>query len=117
MPPDARFELVTVLGTGDGTTVQRFLAQLARLHATVPLASFEVKWKPAPDDFYLYEFTAQDGREWKQKIRLVIDRAEMTFQVSDFWRASEFTVNRDVLDTVIMMIKDYQLTKLEWGPS
>ena len=117
MPPDARFELVTVLGTGDGTTVQRFLAQVARLHATVPLASFEVKWKPAPDDFYAYEFTAQDGRAWKQKIRLVSEKAEMTFHVTDFWRVSEFMVNRDVRDTVILMAKDYQLTKLEWGPA
>lgn len=55
-----------------------------------------------------YKILAVDGRVWKQTITFDTPRdPKMTFNISDEWRLSEFSNQRDVRDTFVILANDY----------
>lgn len=63
---------------------------------------------------WIYRF-ANGIRIWKQKVvpGASLEDYTMTFDVSEYWKLSEFTANRPVRDAVFTMQLQYGLTKFE----
>ena len=88
-----------------------FIKNIRELDEKVQLASFELKKKP--DGKYSYEFKAKDNREWKQIIKMDDPNDPlMNLDVSDFWRLSEFVPHRVLRDTVVSLIRVYEVEKI-----
>jgi hypothetical protein len=97
--------------------VSQLATLLAAVHAAVPLANFLVKRLGNIDsDEFRYEFTAADGRQWKQKLRIPPppDEASMSFIVPQQWKLSEFAPHREVRDVVIALIVTHKAENIEF---
>lgn len=100
-------------------TLKTVLDALATLHDVAPLAEFRASIVPDADDdddemtMYNYRFTAQDGREWRQVLRVFAEGgSDQSFNVRSFWRLEEFTAHRAVRQAVIDLIQQYGCTLL-----
>ena len=81
------------------------------MHLAIPLASFTLE---ADDGGYVYEFTARDGRIWRQRLQ-PDDAPEgwgMNFCVTDYWKLSEFRHHRPIRDHVIEIISLWGVSKI-----
>lgn len=81
--------------------VQNLLRLLELFNKKVSLSSFIVDKE---SDHHTYEYEAKDGRIWKQKIYFNSEEPEMTFDVSDSWKLSEFQLHRPIRDQIIVKI-------------
>ena len=87
----------------------------------VPLDRLQLKQQPATPDTYDYEFNAIDGRNWNQQIVFEVSTSfepSMTFDVTDLWKLSEFTLHRPIRDALITLIQKKGLIELDvkWLP-
>ena len=86
----------------DTSLVIAFARDVGLLYAALPLATLKV-WVPPAGDFK-YQFTAVDGREWKQKIVVSGGIVTMNFDVSSMFLVSEFSAGRAVRDTICLLL-------------
>lgn len=95
--------------------VSGLTALVDRFNRTVPLSLFRV-WLTSPDTHtFTYRFTATDGRLWQQTLRFDTDAdPKMTFSVPDGWRASEFSIHREIRDIVVRLISKHGLIEYRW---
>lgn len=83
---------------------------VGKFYDAVPLAF--LKWDLQADNSYLYQIKAVDGRLWKQVITPIAGDSLQTFQISDAWKLSEFTLQRPIRDLLLQMSSDIGLTNL-----
>lgn len=102
----------------DDSAIASVMLALVEFRKVVPLVLYKVQKKG--DGLYSFEFN--DGpRHWNQTLGFVnADLASepwQTFDVADHWLLSEFTLNRDVRDGAIGLIRKFQITllKCEWN--
>jgi hypothetical protein len=91
-----------------------FLALVQNLRnfsAVVPMTSFLVE-ETDPGSFD-YQFTAEDGREWKQVMKIDGADPEMNFAIDDFWKLSEVQYQDIIYSIVTNLVNEYQATKIE----
>jgi len=86
---------------------------LRRLDEDVPLASFNVEETDPVQHSYSYEFVAKDGREWKQEMHISTTDPDMSFDVDDFWKLSEFQYHRPIRDVVVYLVYYYGVTEIK----
>lgn len=84
------------------TAVQEFNTQ-------VPLQKIQFKYDSGDD--YSYTIIASDGRQWSQVIRFdEMDDPGQSFDVTDFWRITEFKYHRTVRDLIISLHQEFSFT-------
>lgn len=71
--------------------------------------------QPPPSPSYNYEMELTDGRRWRQVIQFngPPSDPEMTFEVDNAWRLSEFMYHRDIRLLCVELIEKYEMEKLE----
>ena len=78
----------------------------------VPLYSLSLKQYQGPNSgLYTYEFEATDGRKWSQRINPSF--GTMNFDVTDYWKVSEFETHRAVRDKIIFCVQRLELYDLD----
>jgi hypothetical protein len=102
----------------DNQRVINLVRSLRALKEKTGLTGFYVKETQAEPENFKYNFMVSDGRKWKQVIKTAGGEAEMTFDVSDFWKLSEFILHRPIRDEVIFLIKENGVTEITatWNP-
>ncbi len=94
--------------------VQALLRDLDTLDDAIHLATLEAKRLTVAPLEYKYEFVAKDARRFFQSL-LIQDGVRMTFDTFGFrWiEEKEFVFHRPIRATVITLIRDYGLEKLD----
>lgn len=73
-------------------------------------------FKHQEEDLYRYKFETNDGRPWKQRIRIPLQAGQpvlMSFNVDDMFEFDEFVPQRDVRTQIINLTRTKQITKLK----
>jgi len=93
----------------ESATVRGILTDAEAFNAVVPLTRF--RFESTLGDQYVYEFLAIDGRHWLQSIDIPSSgEAHQSFNIPDFWKLSEFSLQRSMRDAVIALVKSHGLT-------
>jgi hypothetical protein len=92
--------------------LENLLQAINKLAFIVPLAAFSTI-KTRATNKYDYLIVAKDGRHWQQQITINGTEALLTFDVTAPWKFSEFSLQREPRDLIILMIIKFNLTKLE----
>lgn len=103
---------VTVLTIGEPDIIS-LNEYLDKMNTLVPLTKFEVKQDTVDTTKYKYRFDADDLRVWKQEIFTDPVEFDMTFNVTDKWKLSQFAAQRPIRDIVIRLIKNFGISKIE----
>lgn len=88
----------------------------ARLHNIIPVTRIRFKRDAVPEPPYAvsYDYTiwAADGRIWRQHMGFLslVAEAEMSFDVPDHWKLSEFSLQRELRDHFIRLVRDKQVS-------
>lgn len=93
---------------------QEFLAVLHNAHRSVKISKLTADNGSYPKTLN-YQIVLADGRRWKQTFRFFEMRDTdpvMTFDVTDGWKMSEFSLFRDVRDKIIAIQVQYGIKKL-----
>lgn len=93
------------------------LEALGRMNAFVPIKNFSFALatsSPEPET-YLYRIELVDGRLWRQRIDFASspNDPEMTFNVSDEWKVSEFALNRPIREELVRLYTVVGLRAME----
>lgn len=83
------------------------------LNAAVPLSKFDVERDLVDATVHTYKFVAADGRKWSQSIWQNGGEAEMTFDVPDRWKMSEFALNRPVRDACVALMASPGVSRIK----
>lgn len=86
----------------DTASLSKLLGLLDTVHKAVPLTRFQFQLITGDPGRYEYQFTAADGRDWRQRLRFdILGNPAMTFnEVVGEWRKSEFIAHRPVRDEI-----------------
>ena len=110
---DAAFTLElasTTLVMGD-PRLKELLGRLHEFTDVVALASFEVK--PGTGATWSYEWTAKDGRVWKQKYDTSTAPVKVSMMAGGWFTDSEAHLHRFVREAVQSLTADGTVTKVE----
>jgi len=100
----------------DDPALKDLLASARNFYKAVAVRKIEFKTRQDGD--FDYEIVAVDGRRWAQVMKITGSTdAPMNFDVSDFWRVTEFERHRAVRDNIVYIAVAYGLVelKLEWS--
>src|SRR3989344_4654296 len=99
----------------DDNVLKCFIKELETFAEKILLKEFTVKKQTAGNTFD-YRFEAKDGRIWNQKLifkELPDPDPEMTFDVEDPWKLTEFTLHRTLRDNVVILINQHGATEIK----
>jgi hypothetical protein len=102
------------VGVNDPLFLQ-LLGSVEAMHDTVALLEFTMV-RTAGSGLFRYGFKLSDNREWRQDVEFQGDSdadPAMTFDVSDKFKVSEFTLRRPVRDASVALHNAFGLEKLE----
>jgi len=104
----------------DNSDVWSLLQLILKLQASLSLIDFDyvrqsVSNEIIPYSEYKYTFETQDGRKWKQTIRVypTLNTSTMSFNVADLWRVDEFADGRPIRDLLITLSKQYGIVSVK----
>lgn len=117
--PELKLDFTCAIeGLSVDTPVVIEIVKAARaLHSVAPLGKVKLTKHGAGVQEFDYEFTALDGRTFKQILKIDSIDPLMNFDVTDMWRVSEFIAHRAVRDLLVGIVITYQLEKfaLDWN--
>lgn len=93
--------------------IMAFLLHIHEMHIVVPLREFSLIADQGGTENFEYHIVSADGREWTQTIKISSTNPEMNFDVPDFWRLSEFTLQRSIRDDIILLVLQHGVKKIE----
>lgn len=96
----------------DTPVINDIMRAARALNAVVPLGKLKLTQDANEPTEYEYEFTALDGRKWQQRFRADSIDPLMNFDVSDYWRVSEFAAHRPVRDLLVGLIMSHKAEKV-----
>lgn len=96
--------------TGD---IVALLSNLDVLYTAIPLDFLRVDKAGLPANEFRYRIRTKDGRVWRQNLKVPslgpIGTYSVTFTVPEYWALPEFVPHREIRDTVVRMIRNYDM--------
>lgn len=104
-------DAVTPLHDGD---VRALVDCLRAFNAMCDLKKLDMERDAVDLTKHSYEFEGNDGRKWKQSIWVPPTETEqMTFNVTDKWSESEFSLHRPVRAYCINLVRAFGVSKIK----
>lgn len=71
------------------------------MHGSTPIFKVVLNQKPLPDlDQFVYKIILQDGKEWRQLLKVTPTGVKQQFDVTDWWELAEYSKHRPIRDAV-----------------
>jgi len=110
----SKFEIEDTTLSSDEEHVKLLRDVVKLMHDSIPIQKIEVTQIV---DGVFYKIVLVDGRQWKNNIYCLPSSGNLdpfqTFNITDQWRQSEFSLHRVIRDQVIHLIADHGVTSIK----